>query len=314
MNLKDLSAMKVKMQNVHLVIPFFNGDDYIENCLDSIKANTVEISRIIIVNNSDIPTNIHKIAKYHKNIDLIETKPRIGFGKACNKGAQYAIENGAEFIICTNQDVIFGPTVVSDLIDSFSEKDNIVMSAPIIYTYDFKNMDSFFLKWYLSQCPELIYDALKQNLQQKYQTPSIPGTCFAVKSEFIKQFGLFDSLFFMYREDDDLCRRIMYLGYDIVIVPSAAVAHSPGHLNPAMEKWQRYSSAILELKDPEKSFLYALVRKGFQYFWEDLGLFVSFRFMRLYNNIISDIKLVISLAKVFRKRRNESAVLTKKNI
>jgi GT2 family glycosyltransferase len=303
--------MGITMQKVNVVIPFFNGDDHIEKCLDSLKENSAEIYRIIIVNNSNKPTNIHRIAKCYNNVDVIETKPRLGFGNACNEGAQYALKNGAEIIICINQDVILGPTAVTELIQPLGENDNVVMSAPILYTYDFKHLGSYFLKWYLSQCPDLIFDALKNKLKKNYQTQAACGACFAIKSEFVKEFGLFDPLFFMYREDDDLCERIIRLRFYIVIVPSAAVAHYQRDVNLTVKNWQRFSSAILELKDPRKSFLNAVANKSLKIFLEDLRLLMTFRFVRLYNNIISDAKLVTSLAKVL-KRRNFEAVLLKK--
>src|SRR4030042_1679505 len=94
-----------------------------------------------------------KIMMGNNNVDVIEATPRLGFGKACNEGSHHAINNGAKIIICINQDVILGPAVITELIQPLREDDNVVMSVPILYTYDFKHIESYFLKWYLSQCP-----------------------------------------------------------------------------------------------------------------------------------------------------------------
>lgn len=56
------------------------------------------------------------------------------------------------------------------------------------------------------------------------------------------QLGFFDTVYFMYCEDKDLCRRARHLGFKVVPVPSAKVFHRHSHAESArgrVYEWSR---------------------------------------------------------------------------
>lgn len=306
------------MEKVCVVIPFYNGDKYIEACLESLAHGSCANTEKIVVNNSDKPTKIHAIATHFQNVSVVDTNPRIGFGCACNQGAQIGIERGAEFIIILNQDSIADRELVAALISPFNGSHKIAIAAPIPYNHDFSSIDKHFIIKYLSMCPDLFVDALNNTLKPRYTLDAVAGACFAIRSDFIERYGLFDPIYFMYYEDDDLCRRVKRLNYDIVVVPTAKLGHYD-QAAIAMQKqpsrsyersmqvklWLRHSASIFQLKDINRSLLRVHFKLSLSNILDYIRYILSLQGLNLLYALISDVNLIIKMPKVVRSRNAE---------
>jgi GT2 family glycosyltransferase len=114
--LPGIFTTMMELDRVSIVIPFYNGDQYIDTCLNSLSAGSCAAAEKIIVNNSSEATSVHDIAAHYSNVTVIDTKPRIGFGRACNEGARIGINRGCRYIIFLNQDSIAHQDLVSEMI------------------------------------------------------------------------------------------------------------------------------------------------------------------------------------------------------
>jgi GT2 family glycosyltransferase len=270
---------------------------------------------IIIINNSDKNTAINKIVKNYRDVSLINTDTKVGFARASNLGAKVAIEKGAEYIICLNQDTIINGNLVGSLIDPLINLNDLVLSAPIPYDYEFKKIESSFIRWYLTQCPDMFYDALNNSLKAQYEVKYVSGACFAIKACFIKKYGFFDPIYFMYAEDEDLCRKIRYLGYKIAIVPEARFAHFHSHsdedykMNDDIIYWQRYSKSIFRLKEVREPFYIGFKRYIYWCLCDYLAVMGEFRTKTLLKYLFSDIKIMCKLPMIIKSRKNEMSLL-----
>ena len=303
------------MQKVCIVIPFYNGDEYIEACLKSLSVGSCAQAGKIVVNNSDKPTNLPDIAGSYGNVTVIDAKPRIGFGRACNEGAKIAVLNGARYIIILNQDCVVHEDLVSQLIAPFEESAELVLTAPIHYDFSFSSIESFFISHHISTCPELFYDALNQQIKIRYKLDYVSGACFAIRSDFIERFGLFDPIYFMYGEDDDLCRRIKYLNYDIALIPRAKIGHHNQAKDCSNERYRhtlvRHSKSIYYLKDIKAPF----VRSCLKVFYRSIKYYprriLSFNIPYISGYLTGDINLLINLPRIIRSRNAEMSLVRK---
>jgi GT2 family glycosyltransferase len=294
-----------------IIIPFYNGDEYIEKCIDSIMENCHQNLKIYVINNSDRPTTVHSLLPRCDEIRIVDTNPRIGFSAANNIGAKLAISEGADTIISLNQDTILADDCLTHMISVFEANQDIAIVAPITYKHDFKNVDELFIKYYLSQCPELFYDALNGRPKQLYLVERVSGACFAMRAAVIKSCGYFDELYFMYQEDDDLCRRIRCCKKLICISPRAKIAHmhsnridNPDHSGKRYS-WQRHSRAIYELKSFDAPLYYSVI-KVFGYNSIDyLKAIFTMKFYRAIDYLIKDMGLLLKYKKISDARRFE---------
>lgn len=298
--------------NTAIVIPFYNGDGYIKYCLDSIKESDFDSVNTYIINNSDKPTNIHDIVKEYKNIMVHDASARIGFGKASNLGAKLAIRNGADIVVILNQDIIIKNNCLRELVLPFYVDPHIYITAPINFTYDFKNIESFYVKFYLSQCPELIYDSLCGSTKRYYEVQQITGSCFAIRSKIINKIGFFDPLYFMYFEDDDLCRRIRYLNKKIVIISNGGVAHKHSHTNIDMSgnthRWKRISKTIYILKELNNSIFHNILKATRNNLSDYFNSVARLKVISLLEYIIDDLRLFSKIHMIINSRRAEKNI------
>lgn len=306
--------MNTKHLKVGIIIPYYNGDEYIRSCLESIKwQNDIDLN-VYIINNSDKPTKIHSFQEDNAWIHVHDVKPQIGFAKANNIGSEIAILDGADILISTNQDTVFDKYCVQELLLPFQDDPDIHITAPMNLTHDFESIEGFFVKHYLSQCPEMILDILNGAKKKYYQVSEISGSCFAIRVSTVKKIGFFDPLYFMYHEDTDLCRRVRYTNKKIVFVPSAKVAHEHNNTNADGEsrininRWKRISESIFILKGLEESLfingLKVLRNLLFDYF----SLVGMFRIKTILGYLINDVALVSKINKIVSSRNTEKCL------
>lgn len=296
---------------VCIIIPFYNGDKFIKPCLESILANSWPHLTICIVDNSSEKTNVAEIANVYDNVKVIQAAKGIGFGKANNIGAEYALSIGAEYLIILNQDTILEADCISNLVKPLSENPDIGITAPITFTYDFQSIEDHFIKWYLVQCPSLLYDALGNIAKEYYPMNDVSGACMAIRSETVKKFGLFDPLYFMYMEDVDLCRKMKYLGFKIALVPEAKMAHAHSHTTSdnnykkAINLQKRRSGGIFILKELDASKSSNLSKFLKVNLKDYLYYLTTFKFLKLLRILLFDIKTLRMLKEINTSRLRE---------
>jgi GT2 family glycosyltransferase len=82
-----------------------------------------------------------------------------------------------------------------------------------------------FKKYILSGISGFSEDEHEGALQDIYTAHRLFGTCFITGSEVVEEVGLFDPLFYMYGEDDDLGNRVRETSGNILLCTSAFVRH-----------------------------------------------------------------------------------------
>lgn len=307
---------------VGVVIPYFNGENYIEKCLDSIfKTDTYEVYAILI-DNSSVPQKklSQVISKYQKNIFYYKTEPKIGFSRAVNIGAKLALKQGVGVIIILNQDTILMDNCIDRLVSTLISEESLAAVGPMQYIDYELNIESFFIKYYLSQNPDIFKDLLKNRIKSFYPLDTISGTCLAVLSETIEQYGLFDESYFMYYEDDDLCRKYKCLGFKVGINPQAGIIHYHQHVNAPKDQkiWiNRYkisSRFVYELKDIKKSFISCLLSYLSDNLYDYLKDLFKLKIGAILIHLYYDLRNIMRLPRVLISRKKERRLCSGKHL
>ncbi|HRN90949.1 MAG TPA: glycosyltransferase family 2 protein [Ferruginibacter sp.] len=306
--------MKTAELNVFVVIPFYNGDECIESCVHSVLQSDEIRCKVVLVDNSTLPTRVSELFQDKgEEVVVIKTAPAIGFAKANNIGADYAIKNGATHVLCLNQDTTVEKDMLRNLLSAVLQNNQLGIVAPLIYDYTSKEIEPFYVHYYYGQIAKLFSDAVNNSLRPYYTTDKISGACFLMSRDLINRYGLFDENYFMYSEDEDLCRKIHYLGFQIAVVPSARINHLHGNTRKDLTRfeseqkqmWQRMSSHIYTFKNTHtpfyKSFFSVSKKNIVSYF----DLLLSFRFRLLLKYLWVDLKTIIMLPHVHKSYQKE---------
>ena len=161
---------------------------------------------IPILNNFDQAIELIYSAKTQENELKVYIQPQhrcqVPLSAAWNKGMKEALRDGCDYIIITNDDVLFAPWTIDAWVARAKEvSEKIVLTAPLDVTETY--FDPFEICF---GQPEDEYDFKEHEL----------FSCFMVKADFYEKCGWFDENFDpCWWEDNDMHYRIKLLGFDI---------------------------------------------------------------------------------------------------
>lgn len=118
---------------ISVVIPAYNEEAYIGNCLDSLMQQEVKPDEIIVINNNSTDKTVDIVKKYP--VRIVREKEQ-GMIPARNRGfneAQY------EIIARTDADTILPPDWIKKIKEHFKDKTLLAVSGPAHF-YDFPDV------------------------------------------------------------------------------------------------------------------------------------------------------------------------------
>jgi Predicted glycosyltransferases len=120
---------------VTIVIPNYNGIDHLDECLNSLRNQTLKLFQILVVDNGSTDSSVAFIENNYPEVKLIKLNTNVGFSKAVNKGIKYAIEEfKSQYIILLNNDIKCSNSFVEEMIKGFvSEEVGSVASKMLNY-------------------------------------------------------------------------------------------------------------------------------------------------------------------------------------
>ncbi|MFH8080760.1 MAG: glycosyltransferase family 2 protein [Candidatus Aenigmatarchaeota archaeon] len=208
-------------------------DDLIK-CLKSILKTKLKI-KIIIVDNSNKKLSLDILKD--KRIEYIFNGKNLGFGKAHNVAIKKILKK-SKYHLILNPDVFFENDVLYELKKYMDSHNKVAAISPkILYKngeiqYSCKllptPLDLIFrrfipFKKYLDK-RNFIYELRFTGYKREMKVPVISGCFMFLRTKILEKIGGFDERFFLYLEDVDLCRRILYFG-DIIFYPKIYIFH-----------------------------------------------------------------------------------------
>lgn len=218
---------------ITVVIPVYNGQNYLPDCLNSLEEQTVPPEQIIVVDNASTDSSqkfLTSIQHQGSSIQVFFNKKNLGFAKACNQGIEEAIKNRADYVFLLNQDTICEKDCLGKLLEAAEKQDNFFALQPLILCWPQKELIQtsgdriHFLGFGHSGNYKKQYNIRTlEHLNNDITYAS--GAAMFINVRALREVGLFDEDLFMYHEDLDLGLRARFLGYQIILAPRAIVYH-----------------------------------------------------------------------------------------
>ena len=260
------NRMLLENKSLLLIIPFYNGLKYTNRLIESIVSTNIGIPfKILFVDNSELNHRINGRFGENQNIIVIETDPRVGYGRACNLGFQYAIDMNFSHAMIVNQDGYFHFGAINSMMNCINFNERSIVT-PIIVEYDSNKIEPFYIEHYFKLVPELISDLLFRKKLENYNIPQLNGACFLYDVNELKEFSfLFDEIFHMYFEDEDLYIRLKNKGFQIILNPKSFFHHHHSNTNESLHNFQfilnkKISEGIYFLKNHSGKLRHKLVK------------------------------------------------------
>ena len=263
---------------VLVVIVTYNGEKWIERCLNNVYDSSKPVNVIVIDNNSY--DNTIKILKKFNRINLIKLEENLGFGAANNIGLSYAYTKEFEYVFLLNQDAFIQQDTLEKLIEIAKKNSGYGIISPIHMNGDATLLDRNFSN-YMSydKNPFFYSDFINNKTKPIYDIPFVNAAAWLLPRKTLETIGGFDPIFFHYGEDDNYCQRVNYHGFKIGVVSEAFIYHdrenrksikTPPFSKKYFEKYERglkvkYANLNInfDLINNEKITLYKQIAKAF---------------------------------------------------
>ncbi len=226
--------MSATKETVSVVIVTYNSMPPLEDCLRSIKAG-INGTRLEIINvdNRSSDDSTDTVLRYFPDAKVIRNERNVGFGEACNRAADSAT---GDYLLFLNPDLQIDKNAIEHLLDVCRKHERVGTAVGRMRFPDgsfqatcrrlpqFNNM--------LFSRGSIFSRVVRTNghyTLPDYQTvtavPAAAGTMMMIRKKLFDDVGGFDSRFFMFMEDVDLCLRVGLLGYHNYFVPNAGAVH-----------------------------------------------------------------------------------------
>jgi hypothetical protein len=243
-----------------IIIVNYNSGGQVKNLINSF--GDMESSEIIIVDNASVDDSHEVLSEMDRDdISFIWNEENLGFGRANNLGVTKA---RGDFLMLINPDSrLLDGVDVECYIKSYLSDEEVGLVAPkIIYpngtiqpswAQRYSTLPTFiaqllslgwvfrqfrgtrFIKSVMSIFGRLLFrDAVEEYIRRFAGVSHVvsccwvSGACFGIRKELFNKLGGFDDQFFLYSEDEDLCRRIRMHGKKILYAPEMQICHAVG--------------------------------------------------------------------------------------
>lgn len=208
-----------------VVIPNYNGKEYIEDCLRALGRQTRRPDLVIVIDNGSTDGSADIVEEEFPEVRLIRLSENTGFCGAVNLGIRES--EGMDYVILLNNDTKVFPGFVKELVRAMDRKKNAFScQAKMLRMCDPGKMDDAgdlycAFGWAFARG--------KGRDERKFTHPveifsSCAGAAIYRKSV-LDKIGGFDENHFAYLEDTDIGWRARLHGYHNYFIPSAKVLH-----------------------------------------------------------------------------------------
>ena len=220
---------------ISVIIANHNGEEHLDRCLGSLGPPGPQLE-IIVVDNASSDGSLDLVGRRFSGVRVLPQPNNLGFAAATNIGAEVAKGDALLFL---NNDAWLEPDALELLADRLEADRRVGLVAPRLRYPDGRRQFSW------SPARGILGEAL-QRLRNGLEARSwVHGTlakgigrlagrtwytaaCILIRSSAYRQIGGFDTSFFMYFEDVDLCVRLEEAGWGLVQEPRAVVTHVGG--------------------------------------------------------------------------------------
>jgi len=219
----------------------YGGSAQVAQLWASLKAHAANLDyEFIVVDNASPNNDAAQLEGLFKNstVHLVKLEKNLGFGGGYSEGIKFA---RGEYLAIINPDIQITANCLKTLIQQLADE-AVGLVAPRLLNPDQspqQNARHFPTPWVmfgrrLSSHFNWAYDS--EEAWYKSKTPQavdwVQGSFMCLKKEvFTDQLKGFDSRFFLFLEDTDLCRRLWQQNLKVLLIPQALAIHSEHRLS-----------------------------------------------------------------------------------
>ncbi|WP_404303060.1 glycosyltransferase family 2 protein [Alicycliphilus denitrificans] len=223
------------MKKIDIVVVNWNSGSQLKLCLDSLSSTVIE--KKIVIDNFSSDDSAKLIADFH-SVTLILSCTNLGFGKACNLGAEHA---QGEFLLFLNPDAAVYPGTLEKSLAFMQDPRNADVGICGVRLKDetghvARSCARFPSPWgFVAHAlgldrlfPRLGHSMAEWPHDSTRDVDQVIGAFFLVRRSVFDALGGFDERFFVYFEEVDFSRRARQAGWRSVYLADVQAFHAGG--------------------------------------------------------------------------------------
>lgn len=210
---------------VSVVIPNMNAKQWLDRCLQSLLAQTLQPTEIILVDQNSNDGSANYVATAYPQVRLLRQTEDRGFTGACNEGMKAA---RGEFLVLFNTDARAEADWLEVLVKAMGDDASIGSAA--CKTLDYHNSALIYSLGDGVLSNGDTYN-IARNMKDRPELPMPcwvfgPSGCTAIyRRAALDKVGLLDEDYYTYHEDVDIAWRLQLAGFKCLYVPKAVAYH-----------------------------------------------------------------------------------------
>lgn len=211
-------------RRVLIVIPTFNSEEDIEECLKSIIAQNLDSALVVIVDNGSRDGTVAVVSQKYPSVKIVQNPDNYGYAAGCSIGFD---SFDSDYVVFVNADTSARTNWIQEGISRIERDPSLAAFQPKILLYpDGGRINSrgnsanfLFFGW-----AEGYGDPDSSNAEMR-RIAFASGAAVVYRTSCLKEIGCYDRSFFMYGEDLDLGLRLFISGFDTIYSSDVSIHH-----------------------------------------------------------------------------------------
>lgn len=213
---------------VYVLVLNYKGIPHLDECMGSLLDMDYGNFKVVMVDNASTDGSRDYVRANFPDVEIVQNERNEQFAKGMNVGMRYVLGRKAEYIALLNNDILAERLWLTEMVNAISSAPDIgAVVSRLMYYGNRKilngiGVDVTRLAYAIDRGQGEIF---KEKYRRSEEVIAFTGGACLLRSEALKNIGLFDPFFVAYFEDVDLSLRLAASGWRIVTAPDAVIYH-----------------------------------------------------------------------------------------
>jgi N-acetylglucosaminyl-diphospho-decaprenol L-rhamnosyltransferase len=213
---------------VTAVVVSYNSARRLSALGEALSASTLRLDRMLVVDNASVDDTVARARE--AGFEVHETGSNDGFGAGCNVALRLA---DTEFVLICNPDVVPAPAALEQLMAALWAVPTAAIAGAAfdqkVQARRFSRLSatvwSFLPRRAQRPLKRFAVEVSVDRSREYVAVDYVVGAFMLCRVDALRSVGGFDERFFLYSEEEDLCRRLGEHGWQTLFVPSVSLTH-----------------------------------------------------------------------------------------
>jgi GT2 family glycosyltransferase len=198
-------------------------------CLDSLAESNYANYQVYVIDNGSQDGSLERLQEAYPWVQTYSYQQNLGFAAGMNPAMRRALEQGSDYVLLLNSDVLVPPELLQELAAAAEANPQIgILSPKTLWKGREEYLAGLGCRVRAFDLELIGWDVLDQpsTSREPVVIESAFGSAMFLSRRMLERVGLFDERFFFYYEDIDLCLRAKEHGFLAAYLPHVAVRHA----------------------------------------------------------------------------------------